>query len=236
METGRAMNSNVGLPILIGAVAITAVLVGGGAYLVGSRTSAPVTVAAPAPIAPAVPVAAGTVDPNAPRIIVIDRNALLSVSSAGLAMLEDVETLTTAADREFQAQANSLQQEAAALQQELAILAPDIRAQRQQEFQNKQTQLQNRMQNRQTQIQNGFAIAGQQLDQALAPILQQLMVERGANLLLDRNSVILASIDVDVTPAAIERLNAVLPTLDVALSATPPEPPTAPAVASAVAQ
>jgi Skp family chaperone for outer membrane proteins len=141
--------------------------------------------------------------------------------------------LSTAADREFQAQANNLQQEAAALQQELAILAPDIRTQRQQEFQNRQTALQNRVQDRQAQIQNGFAIAGQELDQALAPILAAIMAERGANLLLDRNAVILATIDVDVTPMAIERLNAILPTLDVTLSATPPAPPTAPAVASA---
>ncbi len=232
------MNFNVGLPILIGAIVITALLVGGVAYMVGSQGSAPATaVAAASPILPA-PVAvgaAGAVDPNAPRVIVIDRNALLSVSSAGLAMLADVEALSGAADREFQAQANNLQEELIALQQELAILAPDIRNQRQQEFQNRQTAMQNRIQDRQTQIQNGFAIAGQQLDQALAPILQAIMAERNANLLLDRNAVILATIDVDVTPTAIERLNAILPTLDVTLSATPPAAPTAPAVAAAAA-
>jgi len=219
------MNLNIGLPVLIVAVAITAVLAGGGAYLVGSRTSTPATIVAPAPFVPPAAVAtgvAGAVDLNAPRVIVVDRNALLSVSSAGAAMLEDVEALSADADREFQAQADSLQTEAAALQQELAILAPDIRNQRQQEFINKQTALQNRMQDRQIQIQNGFAIAGQQLDLALQPILQALMVERGANMLLDRSALILSSIDFDVTATAIERLNAVLPTIDVTLSATPP--------------
>ena len=229
------MNANIGLPILIGAVVVTALLAGGVAYVIGSQTATPTPVAAvaPAPIPAPAPATAGAVDPNTPRVIVIDRNALLSLSSAGMAMLEDVEALTAAADREFQAQANSLQQEAAALQQELAILAPDIRTQRQQEFQNKQTALQTRMQDRQTQIQNGFAIAGQQIDRALAPILQAIMMERGANMLLDRNAVILATIDVDVTPTAIERLNEVLPTLDVSLSATPPDASTAPAVAAA---
>ena len=228
------MNSNFGLPVLIGAVVVTALLAAGVTYFVASQGSAPAPVAAPAPAPPPMPVPAGT-DPNAPRIIVIDRNAILQLSSAGQAMLEDVEALGTAADREFQAQANSLQQEAAALQQELAILAPDIAEQRQQEFVNRQTALQNRVQSRQTQIQNGMAIAGQQLDQALAPILQALMVERGANMLLDRNAVILATIDVDVTAAAIQRLNEVLPTLDVELSDQPPAPPTAPEVAAAAA-
>lgn len=230
------MNSNIGLPILIGSVVITALLAVGAAFFVGRQTATPAPVAAVAPAPIPAPVATGAVDPNTPRVIVIDRNALLSISSAGLAMLEDVEALTAAADREFTAQANSLQEEAAALQQELAILAPDIRTQRQQEFQNKQTALQNRMQDRQTQIQNGFAIAGQQIDQALAPILQAIMAERGANMLLDRNAVILATIDVDVTPTAIERLNEVLPTLDVSLSATPPAASTAPAVAAAATQ
>ena len=228
------MNSKIGLPILIASVVITALLAVGVAFFIGRQTAAPAqVVAAPAPMP--VPVATGAVDPNTPRVIVIDRNALLSISTAGEAMLADVEALTAAADREFQAAANALQEEAAALQQELAILAPDIRTQRQQEFQNKQTALQNRMQDRQTQIQNGFAIAGQQIDQALAPILQAIMTERGANMLLDRNAVILATIDVDVTPTAIERLNEVLPTLDVTLSATPPENINAPAVAAAAA-
>lgn len=230
------MNSKIGLPILIGSVVVAALLAVGVAFLLGRQTAGPTQVAAaPAPIPAPVPVAAGAVDPNTPRVIVIDRNALLSLSSAGEAMLADVEALTAAADREFQAEANALQEEAAALQQELAILAPDIRTQRQQEFQNKQTALQNRMQNRQTQIQNGFAIAGQQIDQALAPILQAIMTERGANMLLDRNAVILATIDVDVTPTAIERLNEVLPTLDVSLSDTPPQEIEAPAVAAAAA-
>ncbi len=225
------MNSNVGVPVVIGAVVVTALIAGGVAYMVGSQTGA-ATVATPAPIA-AAPLAPGEVDPNTPRIIVIDRNAILRLSAAGQAMLTDAEALGTAADREFQAQANALQAEATALQQELAILAPDVREQREREFNNRQNALQTRIQNRQTQIQNGFAIAGQTLDQALAPILQQILAERGANLLLDRDAVILASIDVDVTPTAIQRLNDALPTLDVALSETPPAPPTAPEVAAA---
>jgi len=224
------MDSNIGLPVLIGAVVATAVVAGGAVYFLAGSGGTPI--ATPAPVVAPAPVA-GAVDPNAPRIVVIDRNAILSLSEAGKAMMADAQALSTAADREFQAQANALQSEAAALQQELAILAPEVRAEREREFNNRQNNLQNRVQTRQTQIQNGFAIAGQQLDQALAPILQQILVERGANLLVDRDAVILAAIDVDVTPLAIQRLNEVLPTLDVALSDTPPQAPTAPEVAAA---
>ena len=157
----------------------------------------------------------------APRIIVIDRNVILRLSSAGQAMMGSVGTLSEQADTEFQSQAEQLQQEAQELQQQLAILAPDARQQRQEEFFVKQQDLQIRVQQRQQRIQGGLAIAGQQLDQALQPILQDIMRERGANIVLDRSSVIFSAIDIDVTATAIERLDEALPTLTVQLADLP---------------
>ncbi len=165
--------------------------------------------------------AAQEVAAPAPRIIVIDRNVILRLSSAGQAMMGSVGTLSEQADTEFQSQAEQLQQEAQALQQQLAILAPDARQQRQEEFLIKQQALQDRVQQRQQRIQGGLAIAGQQLDQALQPILQDIMRERGANMVIDRSAVIFAAIDIDVTAAAIERLDEALPTLTVRLADPP---------------
>ena len=219
-----------GWPVIAGAIAATALLAGTIAYFIGAQTGGPTAAVAPPPVSTLTPVsAAGSPagDPNSPRIIVIDRNVILRVSSAGKVMMADMQRLSTQADNEFKAQADALQREANQLQQQLAILAPDIRAQREEEFNNKQVTLQNRITDRQSQIQNGFAIAGQKLDEALAPILQEIMIQRGANLLLDRSAVILASIDVDVTAAAIERLDQTLPTVRVELSRTPPAPPAA---------
>ena len=157
----------------------------------------------------------------APRIIVIDRNVILRLSSAGQAMMGSVATLSEQADTEFQSQAEQLQQEAQALQQQLAVVAPDARQQRQEEFFTKQQDLQDRVQQRQQRIQGGLAIAGQQLDQALQPILQDIMRERNANMVLDRSAVIFSAIDIDVTATAIERLDEALPTLTVRLADPP---------------
>ena len=158
-----------------------------------------------------------------PRILVIDRNALLQLSSAGKAMMAGVDALSIQADTEFQAEAQALQQEAQQLQQQLAILAPEAQEQRRQEFMTKQQDLQQRAQLRQSQIQGGLGQAGQQLDQALQPILQQIMTERGANMVLDRTSVIVSSVDIDITATAVERLDQVLPTVTVQL-VNPPAP------------
>jgi hypothetical protein len=48
------------------------------------------------------------------------------------------------------------------------------------------------------------------------------MTERGANLLLDRNAVVLGTVDVDVTGVAIARLNQKLPAVKVVLAPLPP--------------
>ena len=71
-------------------------------------------------------------------------------------------------------------------------------------------------------IQGGFIKARQQVEQALGPILQGIMAERGANLLLDRNSVVLGTVDVDITGLAVQRLNQKMPSLKVDLVPPPP--------------
>ena len=48
------------------------------------------------------------------------------------------------------------------------------------------------------------------------------MAERGANLLLDRNAVVLGTVDVDITGVAIARLNQKLPAVKVVLTPLPP--------------
>jgi len=48
------------------------------------------------------------------------------------------------------------------------------------------------------------------------------MAERGANLLLDRNSVVLGTVDVDITGLAVQRLNQKMPSLKVELVPPPP--------------
>ena len=232
-------------PLMFAAIGCSVLLVAVVAYQMGSKNievsevaemSAQAAAADPgfptsattvtgAPSAPG----AATAGPPAPRVIVIDRNTILRLSSAGKAMMASAQGLSRQADTEFKTQADGLQKEATALQQQLAILAPDARTAKQTEFNAKQDAFQRRVTDRQTQIQNGFAVAGQKLDTALGPILQTIMRERGANLLLDRSAVILATIDVDVTATAIERLNQALPTLSVSLARTAPAPAGPPA-------
>jgi Skp family chaperone for outer membrane proteins len=181
--------------------------------------SNPVATAAPAPVsAPA----AAPGGPPTPRIIVIDRNFILQRSSAGKDMVNQVQTLSKQSETEFKTQETQLATEANQLQQQLAILAPDVRDQKEKEFTSKQQAFQTKVAQRQAEIQAGFNKAAHQLEVALEPILKGIMIERGANMVVDRSAVILSTVDIDVTPVAVQRLDKALPHVKVELTAAPP--------------
>ena len=187
----------------------------------GAAVAAPGAALAPAAPAPAAAAAAAAAS-GQPRIIVIDRNYILQRSSAGQDMLNQVQTLSKTAETEFKNQEQALATEAGQLQQQMAIMAPDARDQKEKEFTNKQQAFQGRVQQRQAEIQAGFNKAARQVEVALEPILKAIMVERSANMVLDRSAVILSSADVDVTPVAVQRLDKALPHVKVELTAVPP--------------
>jgi Skp family chaperone for outer membrane proteins len=156
-----------------------------------------------------------------PKILVIDRAAILRGSAVGQSIMKQVQQLTIAAENGLKARDQALRAEGAQLQQQLAILAPAVKAAKIKAFEAKQAALQGEVQKEQGLIQGGVLKARQQVEVALGPILQKIMQERGANLLLDRNAVVLGTVDVDVTGVAIARLNQTLPSVKVTLQPLP---------------
>jgi outer membrane protein len=150
-------------------------------------------------------------------------------------MMAQTQNFTKAAETQFKKEEEALTTEAGQLQQQMAIMAADVRAQKEKDFLAKQQAFQDRLQKRQGEIQAGFTKAAQQLERALEPILQQVMRERGANMVLDRQSVIIAASDIDITPIVVQRLDKALPKIKVELTAVaanaaaPAPPPVAPA-------
>jgi Skp family chaperone for outer membrane proteins len=159
----------------------------------------------------------------APVILVIDRNAILRASKVGQSIVQQVNGYTQAAEKEFKGTAASLHAQQAQLQQQIAILAPDVKAKKIKAFEGQQQAFQQKVQMRQAQIQGGVAQARQQVEAALGPILQQILAERHANLLLDRQAIVLGTVNVDITGAAIQRLDQKLPAVKVQLVTPSPQ-------------
>ena len=158
-----------------------------------------------------------------PKIVVINRNAILQFSKVGQDIGRQVQALSNQAKADINAQAKSLETQGQALQQQIAILSPDAKAAKVKDFESKQAALQAQVQKKEGLIQGGLLQAQNAVAQALQPILAQLMQQRGANMILDKNAVMMANDNrFDITQPAIDMLNQKMSTYKVQLVAPPP--------------
>jgi Skp family chaperone for outer membrane proteins len=165
-------------------------------------------------------------DPPQAKIVVLDRAAILQFSKVGQDIARQMQAYANQAKADLQGQGRALQAEGRALQQQVAILAPDVKQKRLDAFRAKEQSLQTVAQRKDEQLKAGFAQARQTMEQTLGPILQQLVKERNANLVLDKQAVVFSNASgFDITGDAINRLNQKLPSIKVNLNAPPPSAP-----------
>jgi len=183
-----------------------------GALLLGA-TALDAAYAAPPPPPPGgAPVA---------RILMVDLRRVLAASKVGRDLQQQMEGQKQKATNELNGEGGALEREKAQLQQQAAILAPDVKARRIRDFETRAQGFQKKVQQRSLLIQGGFIKAQQQIEAALGPILQGLMRERGATILLDRSGVLLAPNAIDVTDVVIQRLDMKVSTVKLELVAPP---------------
>jgi Skp family chaperone for outer membrane proteins len=165
-------------------------------------------------------------DPPQPKIVVLDRAAIMQFSKAGQDIAKQMQTYSAQAKADLQGQNRALEAEGRSLQQQVAILAPDVKAKKVAAFEAKQQALQGEVAKKDEQMRYAFALARQQMEAKLGPILQGLVKARGANMVLDKQAVVFATANgFDITGDAINQLNQQLPTLKVNFNVTPPAAP-----------
>jgi len=184
---------------------------------------------APKPAAPAAAPAAGAAK-KAPAAIILflDRGTVLRQSAVGKDMYAQVETLAKKMEADFKPENTKLQADVQALQNGAAMMTPEARNATVNELEARRQAFQKKVQDRQNAIQAGLAQSRTQVEKALGPILEKIMVERSANLLLDRGLVVLGATDLDVTATVIQRLNTALPKVTVTPIASAAKPGAAP--------
>ena len=164
------------------------------------------------------------------KVLTIDMRKAVGTSKVGQDIQRQVEELKRQAQSELNSEGASLRAEETQLQQQAAILAPDVKARKIKEWQARAAAFQTKVNQRSGLIQGGVIKAQQQIEQALGPILEGVMRERGATLLLDRASLILAPNAIDVTDVVTQRLDTKLSSVRVQLAqppagAVPPQSP-----------
>jgi outer membrane protein len=166
-------------------------------------------------------------DPPQPKIVVVNRGDILRFSKVGQDIQRQMQAAATQAKADLSGQAKSIQAEERTLQQQLAIMAPDLKAKKLAAFQARAQSLQGAAQRKDEQLKAAFAQGQRAMEDALGPILQQIVKERGANLVLDKQAVVFATQgQFDITADVVNRLNQKLPAFKINLNA-----PVAPAAA-----
>ncbi|MBV9550898.1 MAG: OmpH family outer membrane protein [Alphaproteobacteria bacterium] len=160
--------------------------------------------------------------PPAPKVVVLDRIAILQNSKVGRDIARQLQALTVQNRNSFEAQQKALTAEQQQLTQKVAIMAADQRQKTEDAFRAKVQNMQESAQRRAAQIQQVSQSSSQIISQALAPIVDEIVKERGANLVIDKQAVIFANSNAfEITQEAISKLDAKMPSYKVTLGAAP---------------
>jgi Skp family chaperone for outer membrane proteins len=141
------------------------------------------------------------------RTLFVDAHAIITGSKLGQNIQRQVLAYEDKVNADLGAEGQSLHAEAQDLQKQVPLLPPDIREKKIAAFQAKQAAYQQKVQARQSLIQGGQMLAVQRYNAALNPILHAILIERGGSILLFKSSVADSVGDVDITKAAIQRLD-----------------------------
>ncbi|MEO6433881.1 MAG: OmpH family outer membrane protein [Sphingomicrobium sp.] len=178
--------------------------------------------------AAALPTAAHAQALPAAVIAVVDLNKVTNDCKACKTASATLKSQATALQAREKSLGDPLQSEAKSIQAAIDALSgkePDAALQaRVKAFQAKQQAGAAELQRRQGDLQRTQAFIQQQIAAKLGPVYEQVMIKRGANVLMEMGSTLASGAAIDVTADVTAGLNAVLPSI----STTPPAQAAAP--------
>ena len=143
-------------------------------------------------------------------ILTLDRDRLFAGTLYGQRVNRELESASTAMAAETRAIEAALEAEELALTEQRATLEPEAFRELASAFDDKVQALRAERDAAEADLLAQIEAAQAAFFNRIGPVLGQLVRERGAVLIVDRRAVLLAAADVDVTAAAIERIDAVL--------------------------
>lgn len=159
--------------------------------------------------------------PN-PGIILINREALLVESKAGKDMADQIQTIRKGIQDEIEKKVEKLRSDEEALAAQQSILTQDAFEEKRKALGARRQELQQEADGKSRQLQAAVVTAQGKVWQAVSPILDALLIEKKAVLMLERDAVVRGTMaDLDVTAVAIKLLDEKLPSVKLEL---PPMP------------
>ncbi len=155
-------------------------------------------------------------------IAIINSRMVRFNSAAGKDIQSQLDKIRTSFQAEIQEQEKILKAEESTLKSQRSILPKESYDAKVKDFQNKVLTVQREVQIKNKQLEAALGNAQNQLQRALKPILQKILKDHKATMIMDMSVVIEKAPGLDVTTKVIEALDAVLPTIKVELPTSVP--------------
>ncbi len=152
---------------------------------------------------------------KAPVVAVVDVQRVMQESIASKAIQKTIESQRDAYQKEIQALEDKLQSAENELRKQQTVLAADAFAAKRRDFEKQVADVQRTVQTRKRSLDTAFNDAMGQVQKVMLDNVQAIADERGVNMVVPRNLLVLFSSNLDVTDAVLERLNKQLPSVTV---------------------
>ncbi|WP_249035364.1 OmpH family outer membrane protein [Pseudemcibacter aquimaris] len=155
------------------------------------------------------------------KIAVVDNRLISSNAAVAIDINRQVAKIQADMQTEMQTKGNALRTEEEELKGQSAIMPQEAYNQKVAEFQQKAVAYQREVQLKSRQLEVAIATANTEVERALKPILQKILQETGATILLEKAFVLEQAPGLDVTTRVIEELDLAMPTTTVVLPELP---------------
>ena len=151
-------------------------------------------------------------------VLIVNLQYVVSQSKSGVSLRKQSEALNKEVIDLRDDVSKDLQAKGQKLEEEKTLLAPEVFQERvnalQTEAESKQQELQTKVQK----IQEAIQRASASIDSVMSPILTEIVNEKGAKILLDRQAILFGDPKLDISAEVVKRLNKRLPDIKVTIS------------------
>ena len=152
-------------------------------------------------------------------IAVVDMQGIMRAAKAAKSIQDQIENRRAA----YQDQVSSEERRLRAAEQDLAQQRPELPAEQYQqkvrEFQSQVAEVQRQVQMRKRELDETFAMAMNEVRQALVSVVAEISEARGIKLVLFKSQIVIAEKSLDISDETLQRLNDRLPSVKVELPA-----------------
>lgn len=153
-------------------------------------------------------------EPPIPKIVIIDLQEILRESTAVNELQDRIESQRLSYQEKLRQQEEQLRENEQQLIRERSSLQPEVFARRRQELEQTVGEAQRDIQLNRQRLDRAFSEGMRQVQLQVIRIADQIADERGANLVLEKSTVLLSHQDFEITEETLRRLNDTLPLIE----------------------